>query len=346
MQDHISYAMRNEDATQALVYVNAPADLLDWSFLAIETVTIAGALLACVHAWRFYKTSGSPSALLTLLGCFLYGLFMDILSYYTVENFWHGEFTVMFLYNRLPLYIACFYPALIYHLIMMVRRYAFKPLTEAICTGFFGGLMYLIFDNLGPMLGWWIWDRSAPTTFPYLSSVPLTSYVWYFLFTAVFTLINRYISWEWVDQGASKIKLGLAHIFQPVLTVFFGSLCFIPYNLFAQSSPPYDLLPWPPNLEMAALVHMILFALAGWLFLMKWRAPAVENRDWLLMVFPFLYLTTIAFIYIAKFDLFFQVTSEGLIDGLGAGNLFAAILALVLSASLIILTHPPGRNAA
>lgn len=338
--------MRNEEATQSLVYLNAPLDLLDWSFLAIEFVTIAGVFLAILHAWGVYRDQGSPSALLTIMGCVLYGLLIDILSYYTVENFWHGEFSVMFLYNRLPLYIICVYPALMYHVIMMVRRYAFKPLTEAICTGFFGGLMYLIFDNLGPMLGWWIWDTSAPTTFPYVSSVPLTSYVWYFLFTSVFTLINRYISWEWVTDGASKAKLVIAHALQPVLTVFIGSLCFIPYNLFAQSSAPYDQLPWGPNIESAALIHTTMFALAGWLFLIKWRTPQTADRDTLLMAFPCLYLVAHAYIYIAKFDLFFSVTPEGLTKGLAAGNLISVILAFGLTTALVLLTHPARHNRA
>lgn len=339
MKEHVSYAMRNDEATQALIYFNKPSELLDWSFLAIEWIIFAGIILAIAHAIKYKKETGSPSALLTLLGCFLYGLLMDILSYYTVENFWHGEFSVMLLFNKLPLYIACLYPAFIYHAYMTIKRYDFAPITEAICTGFFAGFMYLIFDNLGPVLGWWIWDTTDPTTFPYVNSVPLTSYHWFFTFTAAFALINRYISWEWVKRGISNTKIGLAHAIQPVATIFCGSLIFIPYNLFAQSSPPYDMLPWDANINMAALVHVITFSLAGWLFLMKWRKPKV-TRDILLMAFPFIYLTGHAYIYIAKFDQFFRMTPEGMIDGLPAGNLMAVILALVGTTAIVLLTHP------
>ena len=187
--DHIAYAMNNSEATESLIYFNAPSDLLTPTHFGIESILIVGIFLSIIHAFRFDKTNGSNEARITLLNCFLYGLMMDILSYYTVENFWHGEFSVMFLYNRLPLYIAFFYPAFMYHAIMTIKRYDFTPVNEAIIIGFYAGLMYLIFDNTGPVLGWWIWDMQNPTTFPYIDSVPLNElslvlylYYWFQLY--------------------------------------------------------------------------------------------------------------------------------------------------------------------
>jgi hypothetical protein len=332
--------MRNEEATKSWLYFNTPNELLDWSHLAIEVIIYIGLGMAIIHAYRTYKTSNSPSALLTLFASFLYGLFMDILSYYTVENFWHGEFSVMLLFNKLPLYIAFLYPALLYHSIMTIRRYGFSQITEAVCTGFFAGFMYMIFDNFGPMVGWWIWDTSDPTTLPYISNVPLTSYAWMFLFTSAFTFINRTISWDWVEQKKSRLKLTIAHVFQPVVTIIFGVLLFIPHNLFAQSSPPYDMLPWEANIQVASLLYIILFSLAGWLFLMKWRKPKYE-RDPLLMAFPFLYLTGFAYLYISKFHLFLNLTREGFNEeGLALGNLMVVIFALIISTMILLLSHP------
>jgi hypothetical protein len=339
MQEHIAYAMRNEEATNSLLYFNSASELLDWSFLAIQGIIFIGVIISIIHALKYKQKTGSNSALLTLLACFLYGLTMDILSYYTVENFWHGEFSIMLLFNKLPLYIACFYPAFMYHAYMIIKRYDFSPLTEAICVGFYSGLMYLIFDNLGPILGWWIWDTSDPTTLPYINSVPLTSYHWFFTFSIAFALINRIISWNWVSSGASKIKLTIAHALQPIGTILLGTIFFIPYNLFSKSAPPYDMLPWAANFELASLVHAVTFGLAGWLFLMKWRQPQGE-RDELLMAFPFLYLVGHAYMYIAKFDLFFTVNSEGLSNGLAVGNLFAVLLALIGTSAIVLLSHP------
>ena len=90
MKEHISYAMRNEEAAQALIYFNSPSSLLDWTHVAVEWIFIIGIFLTVGHAIRYSKKTGSASAIYTLTGALIYGLVMDILSYYTVENFWHA----------------------------------------------------------------------------------------------------------------------------------------------------------------------------------------------------------------------------------------------------------------
>ncbi len=330
MTEHLSYAMRNTEAVNALIYFNGPSALKDWSFLAIEFIIFSGALLAIAHAIRHSKAHGNPSALLTLAGCFTYGLLIDIASYYTVENFWHGEFSVMFLYNRLPLYIALFYPAFIYHACMTIRRYEFSAIVEALCVGFYGGLTYLIFDNFGPLLGWWIWDTSDPTTLPYLNSVPVTSYHWFFLFTGTFAFLSRIICWDWVAKGKSKGLVAAGFVALPILTCVVGGVLFVPYNLFARNG----------MLEFAGAFHAAVFATTGLVFLFQYRKPRA-GRDKLLMIFPLTYLVGHVYLYIAKFDLFFSIDTNGLSqDGLAAGNLIAAIVAAICSMAILLATHP------
>ena len=330
MDEHISYAMRNEAATESLISFNAPGALLDWSFLAIEAILVIGTICAVLHAVRHRRATGTSSALLTLFSCFTYGLLIDITSYYTVENFWHGEFSVMFLYNRLPLYIALFYPAVIYHTCMTIRRYEFSPLIEAISVGFHGGLTYLIFDNLGPMLNWWIWDRSDPTTWPYLSAVPLTSYFWFFSFTGTFAFVSRIICWNWVAAGkpSAMIVAGVAAI--PVLVCVCGMALFIPYNQLAYNG----------MIPQAATLYAVLFGLAGLVFTLSYQRPRFD-RDRLLMIFPLVYVVGHAYIYIAKFDIYFSVDPSGLsAAGLPVGNLIAVLFAMVGSVAITLLSHP------
>jgi len=343
MDQHISYAMRNTEATSSWVFFNSPSELKDWSFLAIELIIVTGFFLALLHAYRFYKKSSSPSALLTLVACLLYGLCIDILSYYTVNSFWHGEFSVMFLNNRLPLYIALFYPAYMYHNYMLIHRYNFPIFKEAVVLGFFDGLMYLIFDNLGPMLGWWVWDTNAPTNQPFLNSVSLTSYHWLFTFTIAFSLINRVICWDWVNKGVSRRRLAAGIVGQPIIVILLGTALFIPYNLFAKSMPPFDMLPWDKNLALAALIDVVLFSLAAWWLFIGWYKPR-QDRDVLLLVFPFLYIAGLSYIYIAKFDHFFRVTPDGLSDGLAVGNLLAVVLGIVGSVFIIIISNNPANE--
>ncbi len=330
MTEHLSYAMRNTEAVNSLVTFNAPSALKDWSFLAIELIILTGTVLAVVHALRHGREHENQSALLTLIGCFSYGLVIDIASYYTVENFWHGEFSVMFLHNRLPLYIALFYPAFIYHAIMTIRRYQFPRVVEAISIGFYGGLTYLIFDNLGPLLGWWIWDTSDLTTLPYLNSVPVTSYHWFFAFTGTFALLSRVVCWDWVAQGRSTGRVAAGFVALPLATCVVGGLLFVPYNLFAHNG----------MLALAAAFHAVLFALAGGVFLFHYRRPS-SSRDKLLMIFPLTYLVGHLYIYIAKFDLFFSVDVDGLSrEGLAAGNLIAVLMAMAGSMAILIASHP------
>ncbi len=334
MDSHISYAMRNSEALEALVFVNAPSALLDSSFLVIELIVLSGFVTTVVHAFRHARQSRTPSAPLTLLACLLYGLLMDISSYYTVENFWHGEFSVMFLYNRLPLYIVLLYPALLYHLYMTIRRYEFSPLVEAISVGFFGGAAYSIFDNLGPMLGWWIWDASDPTTLPYLNSVPVTSYHWFFLFTGVFAWLTRIVCWDWVASRKSRAAIGLGVALIPILTVVLGALLFIPYNLFAYNG----------MLGIAAALHALSFTAAGLLYVFSFRSPSVP-RDRLLMFFPLVWTAGLFYLYAAKFQIYFAITPEGLSqNGLAAGNVLVASCAMVATLGIVFASHPASMS--
>ena len=67
MDEPISYAMRNTEALSNWLNFNAPSELKDWSFLAIEFILVVGAVCSVIHAVRHYKEHGHYSALLTLL---------------------------------------------------------------------------------------------------------------------------------------------------------------------------------------------------------------------------------------------------------------------------------------
>lgn len=325
----LSYAMRNTEARAQFLSFNSPSELLDWSFLAIELVMISGAILALLHAFRHARQTGSPSALYTFTGIFLYGLLMDISSYYSVENFWHGEFSVMLVWNRLPLYIAMLYPALMYHGYMTIRRYDFKPLTEAICTGFYCGIVYMIFDNLGPSLNWWIWDRESIYSQPLLDSVPLTSYHWLFLFTGALAWWLRKFAWDALAEGKQlKARIGIA--ITPILTIVLGGLLFMPYNLF---------LFLLESVQLAALVHALSFFLAGFCFVVAYHKPRAGS-DNLLLFFPLLWIASHVFIYAAKFEQLWAVDKHGLnSDGLATGNLFIVVLAIIVATVMTLASH-------
>ena len=328
-EQHISYAMRNTEATESFIAFNPPGELLDWSFLVIELVLVVGIICAIAHAVRHARKTGSNGALLTLAAAFYYGVLMDMFGYYGPESFWHGEFSVMFLYNRLPLYIALFYPAFMYHSYMLIRRYNFTPVVEALSVGFYAGLTYQIFDNLGPALGWWIWDPDEVTNQPFLSSVPVTSYQWFCTFEAAFAFITRKICWDLPAQGASTIKVSLGIAAVPFLTMLVGTLMFVPYQALVQMG----------QLGLAAATHAVMFALFGLVFLFNFRRPA-QKRDKLLMIFPLTFLVGHMYLYIAKIDQFYTTTDGLNAQGWPVGNLIAVVLGMVGSMAILLLTNP------
>ena len=50
--EHIVYAMRNDEAREQFISFNAPTELLDWSFVVIELVLLVGVICAIAHAFR------------------------------------------------------------------------------------------------------------------------------------------------------------------------------------------------------------------------------------------------------------------------------------------------------
>jgi hypothetical protein len=303
------------------ISVRSPSDA-DPTFLAIELLMLLGFGLAVAHAVRERRRTGRASALLTLAGCFAYGLVVDITAYYTVDSFRHGEFTVMFLNHRLPLYIALFYPAFLYPVFMTVRRFGFSPAVEALSVGFYGGVTYLVFDNLGPLLGWWTWDHDAELNQPFLSSVPLTSYQWFFLFTAAFAVVARRVCWDRYD-GRSTRRAWLEVLAIPVLTYALGALVVVPFNvLVAQHWYAAD-----------AFAYAAVLSAAGLAFLLSLRRVR-EPRDPLLMAFPLLWVAGLLCVYVATYD-----RTAGAPAGT-VGNLFAVVAAMVASVAMTLIAHP------
>ena len=342
MEHPISYAMRNAEAVQSWLFFNAPSSLLDWSFSTIEAMVYVCAALGLWHALRSRQRTGQPAALYTFIACFLYGLLIDIISYYTVNNFWHGEFSVMFLHNRLPLYIALFYPAFMYPVFMTIKRYAFGTWTAAISTGFLAGLAYLIFDNLGPLLGWWIWDRNNPSTWPLLDSVPLTSYHWMFVFTTAFAFFAQRFFWTpaaLAVPGRSCGKVAIKLLSIPFLTCLLGTVFFVPYNILAYLFSP----------SSAAFFHALAFGGAALLFILNYRQP-IEARDRLLMSIPLIWIMGHLALYIAKWQLFWSINSAGAsqaadyTQGLYAGNLLAACAGMAAAFAIVVLSHPAPKH--
>ena len=166
-----------------------PFGLDHWTMLVIEVAMLVGAGLALRHALR-RRREGDPTTLAIWLAAIAYLLVVEPPLYFPQQFglqdqvgliFVHNQFTVQFLWDRLPLYIVSCYPVmavLAYELVRVLgvleRR---RLVTAALTVGFVYHVFYEIFDHVGPQLHWWIWNPAAPTNEPLVASVPLSSMV-------------------------------------------------------------------------------------------------------------------------------------------------------------------------
>ena len=176
-------------------YLNDPRHLADAMMPVIEVVMISGALLALAHAVSVLRRRGDATGLGIWLAAVVYVIVLEPPLYFPeafgiAEKvplvFVHNQFTIGFLYNRMPLYILLLYPAMVYLAWSIVARWRIgdryssrwaTAAVTAVCVGFTHHVFYEIFDMLGPQRHWWAWDLEVATNGPRLASVPLSSMV-------------------------------------------------------------------------------------------------------------------------------------------------------------------------
>lgn len=172
-----------------LVNLHNPFGLDHWTMLLIEVAMVVGAVLALRHALR-RRRQGDPRLLAIWIASLAYLVVVEPPLYFpdqfglqeqTGLIFVHNEFTVQFLWNRLPLYIVSIYPVLATLTFELVRLTGVMdrrgPVVSALTVGFTFHVIYEFFDHIGPQLSWWIWNPTAPSNEPFLASVPISSMV-------------------------------------------------------------------------------------------------------------------------------------------------------------------------
>ena len=171
-----------------VVSVRAPWDLAHWTMPILEVLVIAGAVFALVHAIRRKRAGDSTN--LALWWASLVYLFVVEPPLYFPEWFGldeiygfifaHNQFTVQFMWDRLPLYIVAFYPMisqLAYEVVRSLGIFRQRgALAGAVAVAFVCQVFYEVFDHIGPQLKWWAWNPgNAIVNQPAMGSVPLKS---------------------------------------------------------------------------------------------------------------------------------------------------------------------------
>lgn len=337
-----------EDARK-VVYVNNPLHLADATMPFVELLMVAGAVLALVHAIRTLRRTGSAVNLGVWVAAVAYVAFLEPPLYfpaafgiddYVQAVFVHNLFTVGFVNERMPLYILCLYPAMVYLAWMIVERLGIRArhpgvggaLLTAVCLGFTHQVFYEIFDHLGPQRLWWAWDYSATMNQDRLGSVPMSSIVNFalvmptaFAFLALLLLGRR-------PRPSLRSVLGPA-VAVGVLTPVVSMPGQLPVTYLDLVEDPHT-----------SVVHAILVAMlvaAGVLTLrevaVSWRSPHPAEGgflDWYPVAYAAAYLVTFAVLW--GWALPQTLGAEhGVNDGRPIGSLPYVALCFVLSVAIL-----------
>jgi hypothetical protein len=172
------------DANPFITLTN-PLSLQNWTLPLIEFVMIAGALAGLVHAVRWYRRTADASNLVIWFGGVVALLLIEPIAYFPqlfgLEDslgltFVHAQFTVQFLFDRLPLYIVAMYPMFGYLSYVLVQRTgifaAYRPLVGACCVAFVFQCFFEVIDTVAPQWSWWVWNTKLSSSTPALGVVP------------------------------------------------------------------------------------------------------------------------------------------------------------------------------
>jgi len=192
------------------------------SFVALEVFVLVAGAWTLRHALRA-RARGDRAALLTWLTIFVYGLAMEAISYEAVQNFAHGQFTVMFYDRQLPLYIITVYPVLLYTGIWAARKLGLGPIATALASGVCIVALDVPFDIAGPRAGWWYWFGDDPNIAVRWLGVPVTSFYWHLCFGAILSGLTARAARDRMPSGWLAFPIAAA-------VIVLGVISFLPFH--------------------------------------------------------------------------------------------------------------------
>ncbi|WP_109510390.1 hypothetical protein [Nocardioides speluncae] len=345
-----------------VVSVRAPWDLAHWSMPVLEALIIGGAVFALVHAWRRYR-QGDPTNLALWFTSLVY-LFVTEPPLYFPEWFGldkqygfifaHNQFTVQFMWDRLPLYIVAFYPAisqLAYELIRALGIFKNRgAATGAVAVAFACQVFYEVFDQIGPQLKWWAWNQdNTLVNHPMMASVPMNSVV---LFASVSMgamtyLVVRLTGGTGADgRPRHGTSLALRVLLAGILTPPTMAIAGIPSSLFGGDDPNTSAQAWILGVELA-----VVWLAGAFIVVREYRAnhEPLEPLASFSRYYPALYLGGMALFWITALPAYLGahggLTSDGTPTGSGPYAL-ACFAGAVLLLTAMYRTHSRAQSPA
>ncbi|MDJ1135779.1 hypothetical protein [Streptomyces iconiensis] len=316
----------------------------------LELLIVGGAVFALVHAWRRWRRDGDPVNLSLWFASVVYLAVIEPPLYFPgwfgLEEhvgliFSHNVFTAQFMYDRLPLYIVAFYPALsqlAYELVRALGVFARRgALLGSLAVAFACQAFYEIFDQLGPQLKWWAWNPdNKMINEPALASVPMNSM---FLFASVSFGTMTYLVIRLVGdkEGRGTLngrQIALRTVAAGALTPLGMTVAGIPSNVFRGGA---DI-----GIQQAILgVELALVWIAGlYLLADAWRTrrtdPAPMASPLFARTYPALYLGVHIVLWLTALPAYISATDGLTEQGTPIGSLWYTALCTAAATGLIV----------
>jgi hypothetical protein len=340
-----------------VVSVHNPFDLASWTMPVLELVIISGAVFALVHAVRRFR-AGDPINLALWFASLVY-LFVTEPPLYFPEWFGlskqydfifaHNVFSVQFMWDRLPLYIVAFYPAISalgYEVVRVLGIFKHRgALVGALAVAFVCQVFYEIFDMVGPQLKWWAWyDGNDKVNHPALASVPMNSML---LFASVSMgalafLVVKLAGSRSADgdprRGWSLAwRIAAAGVLTPLTMGVFG----IPSGLFGGETPNITGQAWVLGIELG-----LVWLAGAWILVTHiQRRHEYQPITPFARIYPVVYLAGMTVAWIGALPAFLDAKNGITSDGTPIGSGWYT-LACYLGAFAVLAVLHSGRPTA
>lgn len=332
-----------------VVTMTNPSTLQHWSMPVIEALLIAGAVACLVHAVHWRRGHGDSSNLVIWVASILALLMVEPIAYFPQWfglqdtlglTFAHNQFSVQFLFDRLPLYIVAMYPVYTYVAYVLVQRTGVfqrcHPIVAATCVAFTFHCLYEVVDTVGVQFRWWVWNEELSTSTPALGVVPYLNLQAFSLGVPFgMALATLVVSKRSAPSGWSLARnIALVCIFTwPVM--FLSSLPATVMNLAGVPIVTARLVGTWLLIVAAAAVTGVALARA---YTARRRDPSVVlagvRQDFFALICVTVYLAVGAIIWGAALPDYVQAVDGVTPSGAPTGSLTYGVVTLVLSIAL------------
>jgi hypothetical protein len=341
-----------------VVSVHNPLDLASWTMPVLELVIISGAVFALVHAVRRFR-AGDPINLALWFASLVY-LFVTEPPLYFPEWFGlskqydfifaHNVFSVQFMWDRLPLYIVAFYPAISalgYEVVRVLGIFKHRgALVGALAVAFVCQVFYEIFDMVGPQLKWWAWyDGNDKVNHPALASVPMNSMLLFasvsmgaLAFLVVKLAGSRSADGDPRRGWALAWRIAAAGVVTPLAMGVFG----IPSGLFGGETPNIPAQAWVLGIELG-----LVWLAGAWILVTHiQRRHEYEPITPFARIYPVVYLAGMTVAWIGALPAFLDAKNGITSDGTPIGSGWYTLACYLGAFAVLAVLHSRRPTAA